>query len=121
MVEPLYIKEAFYVIFIHAKFKNYSRTELLFSLANHLNGSFFYFVKEAKVSKAILDKNEDRKQISLSNNKLTEFGNCSQVALKGSGFKRIPKIYKTVEKVLVRMRVHSNIMAECGSEKNDGQ
>lgn len=31
----------------------------------------FYFVKEAKVSKAILDKNEDRKQISLSNNKLT--------------------------------------------------
>lgn len=30
MVEPLYLKEASYVIFIHAKFKNYSRTELLF-------------------------------------------------------------------------------------------
>lgn len=83
MVEPLYIKEAFYVIFIHAKFKNYSRTELLFSLANHLNRSFFYFVKEAKVSKAILDKNEDRKQTSLSNNKLTGIWELFSSSFKG--------------------------------------
>lgn len=38
MVEPPYVK-APKVIFIHAKFKNYFfRTELLFGLANHLNG-----------------------------------------------------------------------------------
>lgn len=48
MVEPLYIKEASYVIFIHAKFKNYSRTELLFSLANHLNGSFFILERKLR-------------------------------------------------------------------------
>lgn len=41
MVEPPYLKEAPKVIFIHAKFKNYFfRIELLFGLANHLNGYF---------------------------------------------------------------------------------
>lgn len=80
------------MIFIHAKFKNYfSRTQLLFSLTNHLNG-FFDFEKKAKASKDILDKNEDRKQTALSNNKLTEFGNCPQVAFKGDGIRGVPEI-----------------------------
>lgn len=81
MVEPLYIKAASYVIFIHAKFNNYSRTELLFSKS--LEWIFFYFGKEANMSKAILDKNEDRKQISLSNNKFTGIWELLSGSFKG--------------------------------------
>lgn len=43
----------------------------------------FDFEKKAKASEPILDKNKDRKQIALSNNKLTKTSELSPVSFKG--------------------------------------
>lgn len=43
----------------------------------------FDFEKKSKASEAILDKNEDRKQIALSNNKLARTSELSPGSFKG--------------------------------------